>query len=289
MISKSNFDKAKKSYNSVEIPEELSGMVEQTIQDMEDKSGRNNMKRSTLKYSVVSAAACLLVLVTALNTNEAFAKNMGDIPVIGGIAKVLTIRSYEEKDSDKNITVKVPAIESQEDISIKVNEVINEKVDNYVEEANQRVQEYKEAFLATGGTEEEFANHDIKIDVDYDVKYQDEDLLSFVLTGTESWVSAYNMKEYYNISLEENKELTLKDMLGEDYIQISNNSIREEMALRMEADKNVMYFDESQGGFSTVDETTKFYLNDEGNVVIVFDKYEIAPGAMGSQEFIIAR
>lgn len=289
MISKSNFDKAKKSYNSVEIPEELSGMVEQTIQDMEDKSGRNNMKRSTLKYSVVSAAACLLVLVTALNTNEAFAKNMGDIPVIGGIAKVLTIRSYEEKDSDKNITVNVPAIESQEDISIKVNEVINEKVDNYVEEANQRVQEYKEAFLATGGTEEEFANHDIKIDVDYDVKYQDEDLLSFVLTGTESWVSAYNMKEYYNISLEENKELTLKDMLGEDYIQISNNSIREEMALRMEADKNVMYFDESQGGFSTVDETTKFYLNDEGNVVIVFDKYEIAPGAMGSQEFIIAR
>lgn len=167
--------------------------------------------------------------------------------------------------------------------------MINEKVDNYVEEANQRVQEYKEAFLATGGTEEEFANHDIKIDVDYDVKYQDEDLLSFVLTGTESWVSAYNMKEYYNISLEENKELTLKDMLGEDYIQISNNSIREEMALRMEADKNVMYFDESQGGFSTVDETTKFYLNDEGNVVIVFDKYEIAPGAMGSQEFIIAR
>lgn len=289
MISKSNFDKAKKSYNSVEIPEELSGMVEQTIQDMEDKRGRNNMKRSILKYSVVSAAACIMVLVTALNTNEAFAKNIGEIPIIGGIAKVLTIRSYEEKDSDKNITVNVPAIESQEDISIKVNEVINEKVDNYVEESNQRVKEYKEAFLATGGTEEEFAKHDIKIDVDYDVKYQDEDFLSFVLTGTESWVSAYNMKEYYNISLKENKELTLKDMLGEDYIQISNNSIREEMDLRMEADKNVMYFDESQGGFSTVDETTKFYLNNEGNVVIVFDKYEIAPGAMGSQEFIIAR
>lgn len=106
MISKSNFDKAKKSYNSVEIPEELSGMVEQTIQDMEDKSGRNNMKRSTLKYSVVSAAACLLVLVTALNTNEAFAKNMGDIPVIGGIAKVLTIRSYEEKTVIKILRLK---------------------------------------------------------------------------------------------------------------------------------------------------------------------------------------
>jgi hypothetical protein len=289
MINKKDFDKAKNQYNSVEIPEELEGMVEQTIHDMEDKRGKINTRRSTIKYSIVSAAACMVVLVTALNTNEAFAKNMEGLPVIGGIAKVLTIRSYEEKDIDKNIVVNVPAIESQEEISQKVNQVISEKVDNYVKEANERVLEYKEAFISTGGTEEEFSQHDIKINVDYEVKYQDENRVSFVLTGSESWVSAYNIKEYYNISLIENKELTLRDILGNDYVQIANDRIIEEMALRMEANKDLIYFDESQGGFSSVDDTTKFYINDKENVVIVFDKYEIAPGYMGSQEFIVTR
>lgn len=289
MIDKKDFDKAKKQYESVEIPEELSHVVEQTIYNMDAKKRVIRMKKNALTYSVVSAAACMMILVTALNTNEAFAKNIGEIPVIGGIAKVLTIRSYEEKDSDKDTNVNVPAIDSEEEISIKVNKVISDKVDKYVADANERILDYKEAFLATGGTEEEFDQRDIKIDVNYEVKYQDENRVSFVLFGAESWVSAYKFEDYYNISLEENKELTLRDILGEDYIQIANNSIREEMALRMEADKNVTYFDESQGGFSSVDETTKFYLNDEGNVVIVFDKYEIAPGAMGRQEFIIAK
>lgn len=289
MINKKDFDKAKKQYNSVEIPEELRGMVEETINNMENKKRVVKMKKNIFNYSVISAAACMMVLVTALNTNEAFAKNIGDIPVIGHIAKVLTIRSYEEKDSDKDTNVNVPAIQSEEEISKKVNQVISDKVDEYVAEANERIEEYKQAFLSTGGTEEEFDKHDISIDVDYEVKYQDENKVSFVLFGAESWVSAYKFRDYYNISLKDNKELTLRDILGEDYIQIANDSIKKEMALRLESNENFEYFDESNGGFSSVDDTTKFYLNEEGNVVIVFDKYEIGPGSMGYQEFIITK
>ena len=42
-------------------------------------------------------------------------------------------------------------------------------------------------------------------------------------------------------------------------------------------------------GFTTVSKDTKFYLNEEGNPVIVFDEYEIAPGYMGMPEFEIER
>ena len=38
-----------------------------------------------------------------------------------------------------------------------------------------------------------------------------------------------------------------------------------------------------------LDENTKFYMNDSGNPVVVFEKYEIAPGAAGPQEFEIIR
>ena len=32
---------------------------------------------------------------------------------------------------------------------------------------------------------------------------------------------------------------------------------------------------------------SKFYLNAEGALVIVFDEYEVAPGSMGMPEFVI--
>lgn len=39
--------------------------------------------------------------------------------------------------------------------------------------------------------------------------------------------------------------------------------------------------------FQNVDENTGFYLNEEGKTVVCFGKYEIAPGFMGAQEFVI--
>ena len=44
---------------------------------------------------------------------------------------------------------------------------------------------------------------------------------------------------------------------------------------------------EHGGWFEGITENQKFYVNENGNVVIVFDKYEIAPGYMGMPEFEI--
>ena len=43
------------------------------------------------------------------------------------------------------------------------------------------------------------------------------------------------------------------------------------------------------GGFDGVDEETKFYLNEQGNPVVCFAKYEVGPGYMGVQEFEIVK
>lgn len=70
-----------------------------------------------------------------------------------------------------------------------------------------------------------------------------------------------------------------------------NESIHAQMKERMAQNPDLAYWDGSNGidGFSTVDETTKFYIGRSGNPVIVFDKYEIAPGAFGAQKFEVAR
>ena len=39
------------------------------------------------------------------------------------------------------------------------------------------------------------------------------------------------------------------------------------------------------GGFTGVSEDQRFYMNSDGNPVLVFEKYEIAPGSSGELEF----
>ena len=58
----------------------------------------------------------------------------------------------------------------------------------------------------------------------------------------------------------------------------------EEIARRSQ-ESDVIYFAPEQGGFQTIADDQRFYLDQDGTPVIVFEKYEIAPGYMGEQEF----
>ena len=291
---------AKEIYDNIEIPKELNDVVKDAIKKNERNEGSLHMKNKNrrsivLQKSLLSAAAVLLCFTLALNTSEVFAENAGDVPVLGVLAKVLTVRTYETTQDNKNISVKVPEINSSEsnEFVTDINKEINVIVDAYTADAQSRLEADKEAFLTTGGTEEEWAERDLDIHVDYEVKYQKENLLSLVLTANESWYGAYDLTYYYNINLEEDKNLTLVDVLGSNYITIANESIISEMKARVEENSDYVYWgvtdeeDSEITGFTSVDENTKFYLNEEGKVVISFDKYEVAPGFMGKQEFII--
>ncbi|MBP3485652.1 MAG: DUF3298 domain-containing protein, partial [Oscillospiraceae bacterium] len=63
---------------------------------------------------------------------------------------------------------------------------------------------------------------------------------------------------------------------------LCNDAIRAEIA---KAPDN--YFAEDMGGFTTVDDTTAFYINENGLPVVVFPAYTVAPGFMGDVEFVI--
>ena len=106
------------------------------------------------------------------------------------------------------------------------------------------------------------------------------------------WVAASQERHYYNLDLDREQALTLEDILGEDYVRICNESIDAQIREQVRTDEMKSYFgygpdgeqDDEMGieGFTTVSKDTKFYLNEEGNPVIVFDEYEIAPGYMGT-------
>ena len=99
----------------------------------------------------------------------------------------------------------------------------------------------------------------------------------------EDWTASSASYIYYNLDAQTGEDVTLEDLLGEDYINIANEAISEEIAKRGEAEG---YFI-GDGGFTTITDDTDFYINENGNPVIVFDKYEIAAGYVGRPEFEI--
>lgn len=290
-----NLEKMKEKYDRTSIPEELNIRLQQEVQksrmQQEEKrkaGSRHRFKRMIHSIGAAAAAACI-IFTAALNTSPVFAKEAGQLPVIGGLARILTFRSYETEKDDIAVSVEIPTIEMiEEDTGITVDEINQEilnRCNQYADDAVLRAEEYRTAFLETGGTLEEWAEHKIKITVDYEIKQQNNAYLSFVVRGSENWTSAYNESNYYNLDLSTGKTVTLKDMLGDGYVELVNGSIREQIAERRKSGE--IFFTEEEGGFAGISEDVKFYINENNRPVIVFEKYEIAPGSSGEIEFEI--
>lgn len=291
----SRIQRMKEAYDRIPIPEELGERIGRELEkagkrrEEERKRAFRRKIKASLRMTAGAAAAALLVFTAALNTSTAFAGEAARLPVIGSLARVLTFRSYETEEDGIGISVEIPAIEAiEQETGIKlekVNRQIYDMCAQYAGEAAARAREYRKAFLDTGGSKEEWAAHKIKIQVGYEIKSQSGEYLSFVVRGTESWTSAYSRARYYNVDLKTGNMVTLKDLLGEDAVSKADESIRrqiKERSLRGET-----FFDGEEGGFSGISEDAAFYISESGRPVIVFEKYEIAPGAAGEVEFEI--
>ncbi len=285
----------KERYDAVVIPAELNDRIQQEItrsrrQQAEKKAAsRRHTFRKMIRGMAAAAAAAGILFTTALNTSPVFAKEAAQLPVIGGVARILTFRSYETEKDDIAVSVEIPTIEMiAADTGITVdgiNQEILERCEQYARDALLRAEEYRTAFLETGGTPDEWAEHNIKITVGYEIRQQSNDYLSFVVRGTENWTNAYSESKYYNLDLNTGRPVTLQDLLGSDYVELADKSIWEQIARRQNAGE--VFFTAEEGGFTGISEYVRFYINRDNRPVIVFEEYEIAPGSSGEVEFEI--
>lgn len=282
------WEHAKLLYQSIQPPEELAGAVASAL---ENGAGQSQKTRQPWYYSVTYAAAGLIVaFVLLLNTSSAFAQSMEKLPVIGEIAQVLTFREYHKEDDFKYIDVRMPALKNtgNDELEARINKQIQRRVDAAVAEAEQRAEEYYQAYIETGGTPEQYIP--VNITIQYEIKHSDDRIVSFVLYKSETLANAYAEIDCYNVDLVTGQDLTLKDLLGEDYIDLANAQIKAQIQQRIQQDPDASYFSDEDGlQFSSIAPDQRFYINEAGNVVIVFEKYEIAPGSMGIQEFEIQK
>ena len=179
-----------------------------------------------------------------------------------------------------------PPGEAEGALAERVNAAIQEKVGLHLAKARQDWDDYREAFFATGGTEEEWGGREMDVIIDYDIKSQTGDRVSFAVSFAEGWVSSYEERYYYNLDFAENRDLTLRDFLGEDWVAVCNAAIQKQIDASVDDGGFTYFFSPEEGGFTTVDESTSFYVREDGAVVVCFPEYSIAAGAAGNVEFV---
>ena len=274
-----DFEQLKNEYENTPIPEELNDRVQAGI-----RQGRQRRSSRVWKRSLGGMAACFAVLVGVLNLSSTVALAAADVPVLGGLFQILTVRSYDTEQDGIDYSVNVPGVESDADLAQRVNTEIQKRVDALTAKAQQDWDDYKEAFLATGGTEEQWGDREMDVIVDYEIKSQTDTTVSFTVDFAEGWIASMQERYCYNLDLAEDRDITLADVLGEDWVNLCNNAVEDYIAANTDADGGSLFFTPEQGGFTTVDAATSFYIGEDGAPVLVFPEYSIAAGAMGIVE-----
>ncbi len=271
-------------YDSIEIPDNLNEVVQGAIAEGMARRRRNRIVK-LFKRAGSIAAVFFLCVVTALNLSPTFAAAACEIPLVGDLCRVFLFREYHMEDEIKYIDAKIPQIENtgKTELENRVNLEIQRVMRECLRASEERAKDYYDAFVETGGDPKDFVP--VGITIDYETKYISQECVSFVVSQYETRFDAYNCDLYYNIDLDSGRIITLKDWFGPDYRQIVSESMEATIAGWSEEERGILWEDLSI--IDLISENTNFYFNQDGQIVVVIEKYAAAYGAAGNLEFTI--
>ena len=249
------------------LPEDYAQRVRGTCAALED---RPPARRRSFRHWGGWLAAALALFVAVPNVSPAAAAAMAEIPVLGGLVEIVTFHRYAYDDGHSSADVTVPELSGGQSAQAVSGEV----------------QAYTDRLLAEFQAQQETVGEG----------YQGLYVASSVVTDTPEWftlridatrtqASGYDFSRFYHIDKTTDETVVLADLFREDadYAQALSDEVLAQMDAQMATDPNVTYFPEQLA----IPADQNFYWDAEGQLVLVFDEYAVAPGAMGMVEFTI--
>lgn len=193
----------------------------------------------------------------------------------------IDISSETIKNNNKYLksTLEIPVIHgSNSEISNQINKKIKDDILLFYNSSAKEAEEFLDDF--------EMDESNFVADASYKIKKNTPNLVSLIIDYYKYSGGAHGYYEYvpYNIDMRNGKIFGLKDIFNDnvDYKTIINNEISNQIKVisKKEESLNQIY------DFYSIKDNQKFYIED-GNIVIFFDLYEIAPYAAGIPEFSI--
>ncbi|SCZ76357.1 DUF3298 and DUF4163 domain-containing protein [Acidaminobacter hydrogenoformans] len=285
-----SIEKLRSTYESVPIPDELESLVSETLSQamgvsrLQASQARRRKHRGFL-VAAASLAAAFVIFVAGINLSPAFAEKASTLPMVGRLVKVLLLREFSHQDDTYNANIQVPGIEGLDNQDLE--DRLNAK---YLSENKALYDAFMEDIAAL----KEAGGGHLGVDSGYQVMTDTENILSigrYVVNtvGSSSTVFQYDTIDKVNEIL-----ITLPSLFTDErYIDLISEEIKRQMVAQHEADPQRFFWVEGieQSAnlplFDRIAAEQSFYISAEGELVISFDKYEVAPGYMGVVTFTI--
>lgn len=262
----------------IPVPEEVNTATQRLLEALPDPPPR---AARPLLPRLAALAACLALLLVGVlpNLSPSYARAAGEIPLLGRLVQVLTIRNYFYSDGSHELDVQIPEIHDPD--HPLPNDLINRDVDELTQTVIRRF--YAELEEAGG------RGHG-SLQVDYQVLTNTEDWFTLKLTLHETAAGSHTAFRFYHIDRRAGRYVTFGDLFDEgDYLPLQA-SILSQMEAHMARDETAAYWTEHTDDGSPVTwlhPEQNFYFDGSGRLVIVYDAYQVAPGYMGCPEFTL--
>ena len=248
------------------LPEQFVQQVQATCDALPEKAEKPH--RRPLLFQVAAVLAILLVSIP--NLSPAAARAMQQVPILGRVVEVITLRHYLHDDPYHQADVSVPQIQTGSQAGQAVNGQVQADTDRLIAAF--------EADMAEAGYQ--------GLDVQYAVVTDTADWFTLRVDVVQTMASGAQSGLFYHIDKRTDEVVTLADLFaaGSDYVSALSAEVLRQMQQRMQEDETAAYFPEE---LTAISPEQNFYWNADGNLVLVFDEYTIAAGFMGMPEFVI--
>ncbi|MCY6369983.1 PdaC/SigV domain-containing protein [Clostridium ganghwense] len=196
-------------------------------------------------------------------------------------------KEIKYKNEAIDVNIKIPVLDGMKDKSIqkKINAMLEEGIIEFKEELEELAKEE----LEYSKEDKDWQMRPYVANVYYKVHNNQNNLLSISVIYYQYTGGAHGntVQKTFNIDIDTGNEATLKDFFyeGENYKEIISKEIKKQIEVNMKSNKN-MYFKGSLDVVNTISNNQSFYIED-GNIVVYYGLYEIAPYAAGIQPFKI--
>ena len=204
-----------------------------------------------------------------------------------GYSFVLTTGNITEiSDSNWFLNIYTPVISGLADPDEE-----KELNQHFVETANGIQKEFESAVATAEQSIEEGNEPHFGYEYSYDVITDTNDLFAFKTTAFFAAGSSMTSNEFWTLDKNTGKLVKWEDVVPEGGMQSIHDQIFDEMTAANEAGEGLYYTDDESLGLALTNVPTyhHWYLNTNGELVISFDKYEVAVGAQGTPEFVIKK
>ncbi len=252
-------------YEEVPIPPELDDVIRATI----DKAQRERKRKRRFRQMFISVAALFLLFVSSLNISPVFAQSVGALPGMQKFVQLLTIDTFHFEEETYEAMIETPTV----DAASAAAQFLNEQ---FIASSEQLYEQFKEEMTAL----EESGGGHLAVSSTVDVLH-DDDIL-FVLKKTDSRIeaSSYVTQQFFTVDKEFDLVLTLPSLFKDSsYIEVLNDEVKRQIATSDQAN----YFQRN----IHIQPDQSFYIDEDHQLVLSFDQYEIGAGVLGPVEFTI--